>query len=325
MKRHTILTVVGATAIGLALASPASAQTDLRIGHGHSENHSFHLAMERLAEILEENAPDMFNVTLYPSAQLGSEREMQEQLTVGTLEATITGVLAIYEPKMALLELPYLFRDRDHILAAQQSDVVADLAASLPDQGLRLAGFLENGFRNITNSVRPIEAPEDLEGLAIRTPENMAQIETFRALGASPTPMAFSELYSALGQGVVDGQENPLQNIYDGRLYEVQEHLALTGHIYNSAYVVLSEDFYQGLGDEERDVLQDAIDEATLWQFNYIAELDEDLLERLVDGGMQVTEPDQDAFRDAASGAYDAFYAEFGEDAEDFVEAIGNL
>ena len=322
-------TTIKAAGLGLVLgalaAGPALAQVELKLGHGHSTSHSFHQALERFAELLEEKAPGEFDVSIFPSAQLGSERVMQEALTLGTLEGTVTGVLAIYEPKMALLELPFLFRDRDHILAAHESEAVAELVSSLPPMGLRLIGFLENGFRHITSNAGPIETPEDVAGMTIRTPENMAQIETFRALGANPTPMAFSELYAALRQGVVDGQENPLQNIYDANFYEVQEHLSLTGHIYNSAYLVVSESWWQGLDDGQRRIVQEAADEATLWQFEHIAALDDELLERLVEAGMTVTEPDRDAFREATAPAYEAFYGQFGDDARAFVEAMGAL
>lgn len=322
----TFLRVLLAGIAMSALAGgPAAAQTELKIGHGHSENHSFHQAMTKFSEALEAKAPGAFTVTIFPQAQLGSEREMQEQLTTGTLEMSITGVLSIYEPKITLLELPFLFRDREHILKAQASEAVQDLVATLPAKGLRLAGFLENGFRNITNNTRAINSPEDVKGLKIRTPENLAQVETFKALGASPTPMPFSELYAALRQGVVDGQENPLQNINDGKLFEVQKHLALTGHIYNSAYVVVSESFYQGLKPEEREALDAALKEATDWQFSYIAQRDGELLQSLKSAGMEVTEPDQEAFREATAPAYDAFYSQFGDDARNFVDAIKGL
>src|SRR5690606_38403245 len=146
-------------------------------------------------------------------------------------------------------------------------------------------------------NTRPINTPEDVKGLKIRTPENLAQGETFNALGASPTTMAFSELYAALRQGVVDGQETPLQNIYDGKLLEVQKYLALTGHIYNSAYALVSESFYQGLKPEERTAIEEALKEATGWQFDYIAQRDKELLEALKKEGMEVTEPDTEQFR----------------------------
>src|SRR3712207_2489223 len=156
----------------------ASAQTTIKIGHGHSESHSFHLAMQRFGELLQQKAPGQFQIQMFPQSRLGSEREMQEQLPIGTLEMTVTGVLGIYEPKIALLELPFLFRDRAHIQKAQHSEAVQKLASSLPAKGVRLIGFVENGFRNITNNTRPIRTAEDVRGLKIRTPENLAQIET---------------------------------------------------------------------------------------------------------------------------------------------------
>lgn len=316
---------IATTTIVLASASSALAQTDLKIGHGHTDQHSFHLAMERFAELLEEKAPGEYNVTIFANSQLGSEREMQEQLTFGTLEMTVTGVLGIYEPKLALLELPFLFRDRDHVQAAQQSEAVAGLVDSLPEKGLRLIGFVENGFRNITNNARAIDSPADVNGLKIRTPENQAQIETFRALGAQPTPMPFSELYAALRQGVVDGQENPLQNIYDGKLHEVQTHLALTGHIYNSAYTVISESFFQAQTSENQQALLEAAEEAGAWQLNYLADKDAELLGLLTEAGMQVTEPNKEEFREATAAAYEVFYAQYGDDARAFVDAIQGM
>ncbi len=323
MRMLAALTVA---ALAAALSgTTALAQTALKIGHGHSESHSFHLAMQKFGEGLERRAPGAFKVSLFPQSRLGSEREMQEQLTTGTLEMTITGVLGIFEPKIALLELPFLFRDREHIQKAQRSEAVQKLASTLPAKGVRLIGFVENGFRNITNNTRPIAKPEDVKGLKIRTPENPAQIETFKALGAAPTPMPFSELYAALRQGVVDGQENPLQNIHDGKLFEVQKHLALTGHIYNSAYVVISEAFYQGLKPEHRKAIEEAATEAGQWQFDYIAKRDQELLDTLKKAGMQVTEPDKEAFRAATAGAYEAFYGRYGNDARSFVDAIRKL
>ncbi len=321
----TLKAMIVAGGASLAIAAAAHAATELKVGHGHTEQHSFHLAMEKFAELLEEKAPGAFDVTIFANSQLGNEREMQEQLTFGTLEMTVTGVLGIYEPKLALLELPFLFRDRDHVKAAQHSDAVAELASSLPPKGLRLIGFVENGFRNITNNAGPIETPADVNGLKIRTPENQAQIETFRALGAQPTPMPFSELYAALRQGVVDGQENPLQNIYDGKLYEVQEHLALTGHIYNSAYIVISESFLEGLPDDQKQALLEAADEAGAWQLDYLAEKDAELLDALKDAGMAVTEPDKEAFREATAPAYEVFYEQYGDDARAFVEAVRGM
>jgi len=313
------------TLAAFSIAPAAWAQQTVKIGIDHGPTHSFTQAMERFGKILEQKRPGEYKVQVYASAQLGNERVMQEALTLGSLEFVVTGLLNIYEPKFALLEAPFLFRDRQHILKMQESDVVQKLAATLPPKGLRLVGFVENGFRNITNNVRPINVPGDVKGLKIRTPENMAQVETFRALGAQPTPMPFAELYNALRMGVVDGQENPLQNINDGKLFEAQKHLALTGHIYNSAYVVVSEQFFAKQKPEQQKAIIEAVKEATLWQFNMMRDRDGELLETLKQKGMQVTTPDQEAFRTATAPAYEAFYAKLGPDARAIVESIRSL
>ncbi|MGI3170848.1 TRAP transporter substrate-binding protein [Pseudooceanicola sp. C21-150M6] len=325
-RRQTLATLAGtASAAALGLPALAAGAKELKIGHGHTESHSFHMAMEQFSALLEEKAPGAFNVSLYANSQLGNEREMQEQLTFGTLEMTVTGVLGIYEPMLALLELPFLFPDRDAVRKAHDSEAVAGLVSTLPGKGLRLIGFVENGFRNITNNVKPIMTPADVAGLKIRTPENPAQIETFKALGAQPTPMPFSELYAALKQGVVDGQENPLQNIYDGKLHEVQKHLALTGHIYNSAYTVISESFYAGLEPELQAAVTAAATEAGNWQMDMLANKDAELLATLKEAGIEVTEPDKAAFLEATAPAYDIFYAKYGDDAKTFVAAMKEL
>jgi len=318
MRKFYALAIVASVAV----APAAWAQETIKIGTGHVPTHSFTQAMERFGQILEKKRPGEYKVQIFHSGQLGSERVMQEALTLGSLEMTVTGLLNIYEPKFALLEAPFLFRDREHILKVQESEVMTKLASTLPPKGLRLVGFVENGFRNISNNVRPINSPADVKGLKIRTPENLAQVETFRALGAQPTPMPWPELYSALRQGVVDGQENALQNINDGKLYEAQKYLAITGHIYNSAYVVISERFFQKQKPDQQKAILEAVREAALWQFNYIREQDVKLLESLKQRGMQVTMPDQSAFRTATAPAYEAFYVKLGPDAKTIVESI---
>jgi len=313
------------TLVAFSIAPTVWAQQTLKIGIDHGPTHSFTQAMDRFGQILEKKRPGEYKVQVYASAQLGNERVMQEALTLGSLEMVVTGLLNIYEPKFSVLEAPFLLRDREHILKMQESAAVQKLAASLPPKGLRLIGFVENGFRNITNNTRPINSPADVKGLKIRTPENMAQVETFRALGAQPTPMPFAELYNALRMGVVDGQENPLQNINDGKLYEAQKYLALTGHIYNSAYVVISEQFFSKQKPEQQKAIIESAREATLWQFNMMRDRDEELLNTLKQKGMQVTTPDQAAFRAATAPAYEAFYTKLGPEAKMIVEEIRSL
>ncbi|HSB78162.1 MAG TPA: TRAP transporter substrate-binding protein [Candidatus Methylomirabilis sp.] len=321
-----VLVVALAAVCLVSFTSAPTAQTyTAKIGIGHPPGQSFVVASEKFKEMLEKRSNGRIKVEIFHSSQLGGEREMQEMVALGTLEMSVSGIVVVYEPLFALLEAPFLYRDREHIRKMQESAVVADLGQALLNKGIRLVGFYENGFRNITNSKRPINSPADVKGLKIRTPENLAQLETFKALGAVATPMAYSELYNALSQGVVDGQENPLQNIWTGKMYEVQKHLAMTGHIYNSAYILANNKFWTGLPADLRKIAEESIREASHYQMDLVANLDKQLIQDLKAKGMQVTYPDQEAFRKATAPAYDAFYAKFGDRARKIIETIRGL
>jgi TRAP-type transport system periplasmic protein len=323
---RTVLAVAVAAAMMTGLASLAAAQTyTAKFGIGHPPGQSFVVASEKFKEAVEKRSNGRLKIEIYPSSQLGGEREMQEMVALGTLEMSVSGITVVYEPLFALLEAPFLYRDREHIKKMHQSAVVADLGQTLLNKGIRLVGFYENGFRNITNSKRAIQSPGDVKGLKIRTPENIAQLETFKALGAVATPMAYSELYNAMAQGVVDGQENPLQNIWTGKMFEVQKHLAMTGHIYNSAYVLANSKFWAGLPADLRKIAEEEITKASHFQMDLVASQDKKMLEDLKAKGMQVTVPDQEAFRKATAPAYDAFYAKFGDRARKIIETIRGL
>ncbi len=294
----------------------------IKIGVTHSQQHSFTQALERFGRSLEARTGGRYRVKVYFGGQLGSEKVLQEMLTIGTAEMTVTGLLNTYEPLFALFEMPYLYRDRAHIMQVNAGPVMEQIAASLPPRGLRLIGFYENGFRHITNSERPIHHPADLVGLKIRTPENQAQIETFRALGADPVSMPFSELYSALLLGTVQGQENPLQNIWSGRLHETQKHIAMTAHIYNSAYVLISERFWKTLSEDDRRIFRECAAESCRWQLDYMKQRDVELEDLLKAAGMEFTWPDRQEFEEACRPAYEVIYEKFGPRAREIVEKI---
>lgn len=315
-----MLTCIVALAAGCE--PDADAPRLVKIGVSHGPTHSFTMAMERFGRNIEEMSGGRYRARVYDSASIGSEKEMQEMLTIGTLEVTITGVLNTYEPLFSLFELPYLYRDRAHVLRVIGSGLPEEIGASLESKGLHLFGFVENGFRNITNSVRPIETPADVRGLLIRTPENPAQIETMRALGAIPTPMSYAELYTALLQGVVDGQENPLQQIWTGRLYEAQKYCAMTHHIYSSSHVLIGERFWQSLSDDDRALFRAAMEKASAWQMQYMEDLDADLENELKDAGMEFTWPDRTAFAEACRPAYDMLLGRLGPRAREIVARI---
>ncbi len=294
----------------------------IKVGVGHGPGHSQTLAFNKFGELVEKRSQGKFRVKVYNSATLGDEKQMQELLTIGTAEMTVTGLLNIYEPLFALFEMPYLYRDREHVIQVNTGPIMQEVAVSLIPNGIRLIGFYENGYRNVTNSKRPIITPDDLKGLMIRTPENPAQIATFNTLGAIATPMPFSELYTALLQGVVDGQENPLQQIYLSRLYEAQKYGALTHHIYNSAYVIVSERFWQSLSENDQQMIRDCVFESSTWQLDYMKTLDGQLEEKLKEAGMEFSYPDEEAFRQACLPAYEIIYEKLGPRAQDIVERI---
>jgi TRAP-type transport system periplasmic protein len=301
---------------------PETGMDTLRVGLSHGKSHSFSQALALFKELLEERSGGRLHVQIFHSSQIGSEKEMQEMLTIGSLDVCISGVLNTYEPLFTLFELPYLYRDREHVALVNYGPVMEEVAASLGGEGIVLIGFYENGFRNISTTSRRIETPADLQGLKIRTPENPAQIQTIKSLGAIPTPLSFSELYTALVQGVVDGQENPLQNIWFGRLYESQHYIAMTHHIYNSAYVTASKRFWDKLEEEDKRLIRNCLMESSAWQLEYMEKLDEDLEAQMKQEGVTFTYPDRKAFEEATRPAYDAIYQSLGEEAREIVRKI---
>jgi TRAP-type transport system periplasmic protein len=297
----------------------------IRVGLTHNSSHSFTQALGVFAGLIEEETDGRYEIKIFHSARLGGEQEVQQMTAIGSVDMSVTGVLNSYEPLFSVFEMPYLYRDREHVLKVNNSNVIMDVSSLLHNKGLHLLGFYENGFRNITNSRRPIHSPADMRNLMIRTPENLAQIETIKALGAIPTPMSFSELYTALIQGVVDGQENPLQNIWSGRLYEAQKYLAVTHHIYNSAYVIMNRQLWLSLPDADKEIFKKCLLQSTLWQLDFMEDRDEELSELMQKEGVEFTYPDKQAFEQASLPAYDAIYRQLGPKAREIVSAVKEL
>ncbi len=292
-------------AVAGLICAPAVPAKDLvvKVGHGHTATHSYQVALERAAKAIAEKSNGRVTLKFFPSAQLGNERQMQESLTTGTLEMTVTGLANLYDPAFALFDFPFLYDNRNQIKAVMYSDLMQEMGKGLLPKGMRIVGLMEVGFRNVT-SKKPVNTPDDLKGFKIRTPESPAQIECFKALGAIPTPMSFNELYGALQQGVVDGQENPLENIYNGKLYEVQKYVSETRHIFNFAYVFFSEKIWQTLSKEDQNLIADEVKNACLWQMDYLADKEAEYAKMLKEKGMTFIQPDRDAFRKASMGAY---------------------
>jgi tripartite ATP-independent transporter DctP family solute receptor len=298
----------------LAGCSPAadSGKRVIRLGHIGFPDSPFDKGCRRFKELLEARFPDRVEVRIYGAAQLGEDKEMLEGLRLGTLELHVpSSVLHSLEPLFGLFDLPFLIEDREQMARIAEGPLGETLREKLLPHGLVLLGFWENGFRMITNNVRPIEKPGDLKGIKIRTPKDPERLKLFRAFGANPTSMSFQEVFSALKQGVVDGQENPLAQIVPSRFYEVQKFLSLSRHVYSPAYPLMSQRYFDSLPEDLRAAVREVAREVGRYHRNLGAEEDQRYLDFLRDK-LQVSEIDRAAFEAAAAPLYQEFRARFG-------------
>jgi tripartite ATP-independent transporter DctP family solute receptor len=259
-----------------------------------------------MAKIVADKTKGELEIQLFPASQLGSERDAAEGLQLGTLEMTLTstGPLGAFVPEVKVFNLPFLFKDRDEAYKVLDGAIGEEIAAKFVPKGIRSLGWYENGFRNITNSRNPINKPEDLKGLKIRVMEDNVFILTMKAMGASPLPMAFGELYSALDQKTVDAQENPLAVIDSSKFQEVQKFLAMTGHFYSPSMLLVSEKFWQKLTKDQQQIMMDAAKEAKAYERKLSMEADQTLEAKLAKEGMTVTKPDKAPFMAVVKSVY---------------------
>ena len=299
---------------GLAIGAPA--KKIIRLNHTLAPDSHYQMGLEKFAELVKAKTNGAIEVQIFHSSQLGSERDAIEGVTLGTLEATLvsTAPLANFSKKFLVFDLPFIVKDRATAYKALDGELGNQMAASLEPKGIKTLAFWENGFRMLTNSRRPIEKPADVAGLKIRLMENPVHMATFKTLGAAPVPMPFGELFTALQQKTVDGQENPLVIIKTSKFYEVQKHLALTGHFYSPAALLIGQKFFRGLTADQQKAIQDAAYEARDWERKYCQDLEDSLVSELKASGMQVTRPDLDAFEKACEPVYNQFEAEIGLD-----------
>lgn len=308
-----------------ALTGPAfAADVTIKVGTVVSGDHPENVGAREFERLVEERSNGAIDVRVFTDAQLGNQREMVEQLRSGTLEITwvTTGFFGSWEPVLGTLEIGYLFEDREHAFRAFEGELGEEVANLVEQHGVELLGFYEAGMRHLTNSVRPVGGPADIDGLKIRTPRATYHLKTLEMMGANATPMAFNELYTAMEQGVVDGQENPLSNIYNAAFYEVNDHLALTGHLHLTHMVLYSADLWADLTPEHQEIVRQAVLDSAQVQRAKVAEDDAGLLSELQDRGMQVTEPDRAALAQAVAPLRDEAIAEFGEDAQKLLDMI---
>lgn len=291
MKRLVLKTLVAALAVAAFGLAQAQTKT-IKFVNQNAKGHPIVLGMDRFAEIVEARSGGKLKVTVYPGGALGSDQANVSALQGGTLEMASmnSGIFASLVKDFAIYDFPFLFANPAEADAVVDGPFGKSLHAKLEEKCLVGLGYYELGFRHITNSKRPITKVEDIAGLKLRVIPNPINIDWVSALGANPTPLPFPELYAALEQKAVDGQENPVATINGAKLYEVQKHLALTSHQYNPQSIVVSKKFWDGLPADEKKIVQDAVNESIKYQREQSRALASSLLETLKKNGMQVTE-----------------------------------
>ncbi|MBB6310228.1 TRAP transporter substrate-binding protein [Xanthobacter tagetidis] len=305
-----------AAALLLGAAAPASAQTTLKYTFVNPMNSHFGAAATAFKETVEKESGGKIKVDIFPGGALGGEREIVESLQLGTIDMamTSTSVVANFVPELLVFDIPFIFRDTAHARAVVDGQIGQDILAKVKDKGVIGLGYGENGFRHLTNNKRAVETPADLSGLTIRTMENPIHITAFKELGARPTPIAWPELYAALQQGVVDGEENPLSNILTAKLYQVQKYLTLTGHVYAPTLVMISPAAWNKLTPDQQKILKDAVAKAIVAQRKAVEELEANAVKTLKDQGMQVeAKVDNAQFSAKLAPAYAQFSKQFGQ------------
>jgi len=305
-------TSLAGVAIAAALvASPAYAQTSITFGHVGGPTSLFQVSAEHFAERANERLADeadgQYEVVVYHSSQLGNDSELLQKLRLGTVHLALPStIMSSVSDEFGLFELPYLVRDREHMKRIEEEIFWPTLNPLLEAQGFNVLAIWENGFRHITNNVRPVVEPGDLQGMKLRTPSGVWRIRMFEEYGASPSPMELSEVFMALQTGVMDGQENPLAQIAGQRFQEVQRYLSLTGHVYTPAYITAGAAFNR-LPENVQEILVEVARESQDFVYETAAKMDEDLVDVIRQAGTEVNEADKDAFIEASRPIYDLF------------------
>lgn len=314
------------TLIGSAmLAAPFASAADytLKFGHLANEQHIWNQAAEHFKQQVEENSDGQIEVQIFPNEQLGNEMEVINSIQLGTADMTITGEsLQNWAPKAAMMAVPYAFRDSEHLRKAVEGEVGEQIEAQIEAQtGLVPLTWFERGPRQLTSN-RPIESPADLDGLRLRVPNVPLFVDTWQALGAKPTPMAFSEVFTSLQQGTIEGQENPLSLIESASFDEVQDYVNVTGHVRSWIYVVIGKNKLESMPEELQQVVREAASEMHDFEAEKFAADQKRLEAALKEAGMEFVEVDQAAFAEKAKPAVEA---SLNEEQQALYETIQNL
>lgn len=302
----------------------------IQLAHVEPEDRSLHQGAVLFKEYVEEKSEGRLDVNILPNGQFGGDRQSAEATALGTIQMTaaVTSVLTSYSNDFMILDLPFMFNSREAFYSALDGDLGDALNSVLPEYGLIGLGYNDNGLRQISNNVRPINTPDDLKGIKMRVMESPVYIRMFELLGANPTPMSFTEVYTALQQGTVDAQENGASLIYASKFQEVQKYLSLTNHVYSANAILVNKDFYEGLPEDLQKIIAEGVREGLVnGQREIEGSSDAGFVQKLKDAGMEVNEVTPEnliKFREAVSPMYDEYKSQMNPELFDIVEKYNN-
>jgi tripartite ATP-independent transporter DctP family solute receptor len=279
------------------------------LGHGLGVTHPVHEAMVYMAKLVEEKSQGKMQIRIYPNQQLGTERELVELLQIGSLGMTkvSSATLESFAPKIQVLSMPYLFRDDAHRDKVLKGEIGRQLLSESEEFWLKGLVYYDAGKRSFYSKTKPVESPEDLKGMKVRTLESNMAINMIKSFGGSPTPVSYGELYTALQQGIVDGAENNPPSLYTSRHYEVCKFYSINEHTAVPDVVIISTKVWNTLEDEEKQWIQEAADESAVYQYKLWAASVEESLREMEKAGVIITYPDQTPFREAVESLYEMF------------------
>ena len=304
-------------------AKPAAGPQTIKLAHVVNEKDGFHIAALKFKELVEARTKGAVKVEVFPNASLGDERTLIEGMQIGTIAMGVitNGPVANFLPEIAAFEMPFMFASPEEAYKVLDGPVGQKVLAKLDAINLKGLAYAERGFRNLTNSKKVVKTPADMAGLKIRVMENPVYIDTFKTLGTNAVPMAWTEALTALQQGTIDGQENPVNVIYSFKLNETQKYLTMTKHSYAPALFLMSKKVFGTFNKETQDILVKAAQEAAVHERKWNAEQMAEQLKALKDKGMQITDPDTAAFQAAVKAVYEKYGPKFGTLLEDINKA----
>lgn len=317
IPRHLCVLALAAGAALAASVTPALAQTTMKMNISISQNSHYGVAIDTFAREIEKRTGGRYKIQNFYSGALGAERESIEALQVGTLDLTMTstGPVPNFVPEVAILDIPFLFKDYAQARATLDGPIGQEMLGKFQSKGIVALAWGENGFRHMTNNKRAVNSPDDLKGLKMRTMENPVHMQAYKAFGIIPTPMAFTEVFTALQQGTVDGQENPVSVITAAKFEQVQKYMTMTGHVYSPALILMSKAQFDKLSAADKTAFTEAAKEAV--KANR-ARIDEDERKGIADlrsKGMTIVENvDKSKFQAALAPTFVEFGKKFGQE-----------